>query len=496
MNKLKHLIIVALIAMLSCGVAVGCTTDSGIPADQPHKVVFCANGGEMGGKAERYFNFADKAPINPIAEPTRKHYVFKGWALGSLDADGNPVYASSAKYLDDGGVWYDTYGEPNKLASRDKEKHGSKKSYETSDVHHFYDYDATTVWDFQKGKLTESVVLVAMWEKEHEYIITIDVNETYENIKSDFQIKGFDINLASYESEFSQPISGNTAKKSELVSSFDDNAENKYFTAYEFFTSPLKTQESKVGDNYKFTQPFTVFYANYIDGTANQRKFAYVTDFKGFESAVKANKDIYVAQDIVLDERNTYTISEVSYSGTIEGAGHTISGIKVTVSQIQRYNESESNIYGVLFGELNGAQIRDISFDVVVDFEIGVDPDGWSDAYKRQNPLLTAELYKSYNQTCRIGLLAAKITKSVLYNVSVSGKYNITRTYETNREKLDDGVFVNVTRYNDYIVNAVLIGMQAYSDSDSDAHLGNTVVSCSTDTVRFGEEAKAGAIVG
>ena len=131
MNKLKHLIIVALIAMLSCGVAVGCTTDSGIPADQPHKVVFCANGGEMGGKAERYFNFADKAPINPIAEPTRKHYVFKGWALGSLDADGNPVYASSAKYLDDGGVWYDTYGEPNKLASRDKEKHGSKKSYET-----------------------------------------------------------------------------------------------------------------------------------------------------------------------------------------------------------------------------------------------------------------------------------------------------------------------------------------------------------------------------
>lgn len=40
MNKLKHLIIVALIAMLSCGVAVGCTTDSSIPADQPHKVVF------------------------------------------------------------------------------------------------------------------------------------------------------------------------------------------------------------------------------------------------------------------------------------------------------------------------------------------------------------------------------------------------------------------------------------------------------------------------
>ena len=93
-------------------------------------------------------------------------------------------------------------------------------------------------------------------------------------------------------------------------------------------------------------------------------------------------------------------------------------------------------------------------------------------------------------------MLAAKITKSVLYNVSVSGKYNITRTYETNREKLDDGVFVNVTRYNDYIVNAVLIGMQAYSDSDSDAHLGNTVVSCSTDTVRFGDKAKAGAIVG
>ena len=83
MNKLKHLIIVALIAMLSCGVAVGCTTDSSIPADQPHKVVFCANGGEMGGKAERYFNFADKAPINPIAEPTRKHYVFKGWAHGA-----------------------------------------------------------------------------------------------------------------------------------------------------------------------------------------------------------------------------------------------------------------------------------------------------------------------------------------------------------------------------------------------------------------------------
>lgn len=501
MNKLKHLIIVALIALLAGGVAVGCTVDSGIPSDQPHKVIYCANGGDIAGKAERYVNYQDKSPLPEpgagtlIAEPTREHYVFKGWAIGSLDADGNPAYASSAKYLDDGGVWYNKYDEPDILSKRVKEKHGDKASYETSEVHFFYDYDASKSWDFRNDVVTESIVLVAMWEKENEYVVTADTTKTFSDIKSDFAIKGFDLNLASYVKSLNKPVSGNSVKPSELVTAFDEDAANVYFTAYEFFTSADKTAESKIGDSYTLTESLTVFYANYLDGSAKKRKVAYVTDYKGFESAVKANKDIYIANDIVLGKRESYRLSDVDYKGAIDGAGHSISGIEVDLSQVQRFDDKSNNAYGVLFNELADAELKNITFNVNFNFEIGVNPDDWNDRYSASYQGLTKELFKEYNRSCRIGLIASKITGSTLTDVTVNGTYNVTRTSETNREKTEDGKWVNVERYNNYDVTVTLIGLQGYKAADDDAELKNTITSCSIENVTFGKADEAGGIV-
>lgn len=164
-----------------------------------------------------------------------------------------------------------------------------------------------------------------------------------------------------------------------------------------------------------------------------------VTEASAFAEAIASNQGVVLINDIDFKisgdsgvSYSKYSVPNI-YTGTIEGNGHVVKNIHAYLTQSVVSSAKANNYYGGLFKSLEEATIKDITFeDVVVAFEISVDPN--SDKFGSSQP---TPVLKEKNSNAYVNLLAGSISKSTISNVKINGSISVTRTL-LEKFKLDD----------------------------------------------------------
>lgn len=523
MKKLKYLLILSLIAVLAVGVLVGCQSQYEVDREHTYKITYCANGGRIKGKTERYIylnhtvkdqngNWRAVTPLyapEPSAQglidpPTREGYKFAGWARGKVDSDGNPVMLTENNmskrdrtdggvYInDDGAVDFDTAREykeyikaqedgtaenDEELTETERNENKSKQAIFATMRLEYYDYDRNNLWIFKADKVESDIVLVAVWERFNKFML---VNEEREGSKFEFD-KAEDIEVLTdeefvfdeadekcgetykkYEKRITDVAATNLLTESVLLekyASFKDR--NADYTPIRFYLDPEHTQPLTFP--YEVTKNFTLIYCEEIAG-----KYTVVRENPGdFIEALNNNRNIYIepidhnSNDRVLDlTGRKLSIGTSTYSGTIIGNNFTIKGITSAITQsMAKYMPNEMNIYGGFFGDLDGAKISDLTLEYSFSFEIAIDPNDSS--------------AKPADKMCDVCAFARTMNNTTLSNVRVNVVYTVTRSQVPG----PDGEIVNDQMVYPFVDNDYDVTFNLINGWAAKAGFNNTVTS-------------------
>lgn len=410
MKKIKCFLIVSLIAILALGVFVGCNQTGAVDSEKyPHEITYCANGGNLKGKTERYLYVQDGVrAIEPtletnaiIEQPIYSGYKFLGWAKGKVDSEGNPILRDTPVIRTDGGVWVNADGAITAEAAK----------ADSAAQHKYYDYDANDMWNFSTDLVNENVVLVAVWGEFNKFIIANKVDGEWEDLSG--LISGT-VSQDQYEGRLYDVTDTNGTRI--IAKDIKDAYAQQHvgYTVIKYFFDE------------EFTEPayfpcvvedvITVIYCMEIEGD-----YTIVDEYSEFRDAIRNNKNVYLLDDISLAGKDASVFAGYNeYTSTIAGNGHTVSGIVTEVKQTQ-CAEGEQNVYTAFFGALNGATIKDVTFEIEVEFIIGINPTPTD-----------ADVEKGIDGTerdavCYLGAFARSMKGCTLENVIITVEYDITR---------------------------------------------------------------------
>ena len=251
----------------------------------------------------------------------------------------------------------------------------------------YTDLNFTNKWDFKNDVLTaETLTLYAKWEKDIKYTFNVCyIDESTNEL----------VIIDSY-----------TVEAGEKFEDYRDYANKRDgYTAYRFY--------DEKGNDWDFennihpggeTDLAINVYVEYIEG-----EFAIVSTKKEFMTAVAKGDNIYLLNDIDLEGEE---ISFGDYTDQVfDGRQHTVSNFKVVVDVLfpqhlvkDHTDDSKNSVYVSLFGDIEKAVIKDVTFENVV-FELSVTP---------------ARTYKIY-----IAPLATSIKDSTISNVRINATYNL-----------------------------------------------------------------------
>lgn len=450
MKKLKLLLTLAVVAILATGVLVGCSAKFEIdPAVTPHKVTYCANGGHMGEASEVYYYYQDNAPIiAPMSSGTVKNAVHKeftllGWVKAELNPDGTPKLRETPVSENDGGILVCEEDGPfadteDVISLEDRLGHKYKRWY--------YSYDMSDgFYDFAGGRVGENLVLVAVWGVYNQFFV---VPKDAEGNWVDFS----DL----YALDENNAVTDKVTKEEEILARYSGNltaitnAQNEIKNKGNVDPSYKNVRDGNTVLNYYLDEectveltfphqaqrPLTPIYYKEIEGV-----YDLVTDFSGFRDAVRANRNIYLMNDIDFAGKNV-DFNTREYRGTIKGNGNKLNNISVTIQQTVCM-EGEENVYGGLFGVLNGATIKDVEINIAITFEIGVDPAGEGN-YGQYTPINDQGTER--DAVCYVGMLAGSIEgECVISGVVINATCAETRStimgkvnYDENKQPIPE----------------------------------------------------------
>lgn len=415
MKKIKCFLIVSLIVILALGVFVGCNKVGGVDRETyPNKITYCANGGNLKGKTERYLYVQDGVrAIEPILDPSAiieqpiySGYKFLGWAKGKVDSEGNPVLRDTPVNRADGGVWMNADGAISEKAGR----------VDPTAQHKYYDYDVNDMWNFSTDLVTEDIVLVAVWGELNKFIIANKVDGEWEDLgdliagnvtEEDERYEGYQARLYNVTDS-----NGTRILAKDINDAYEDQHAGYTVIKYYFdkeFTQPVYFP-CTVDD------VITVIYCQEIEGD-----YDIVDEFSEFRDAIKNNNNVYLLGDISMAGKDVSVFAGYNtYTGTILGNDHTISDISVEIKQVA-CEEGEQNTYTAFLGDLSGATIKELTLDIEVEFVIGINPTPTD-----------ADVEKGMDGTerdaiCYVGMLARSMKGCTLEDVTVTAEYDITR---------------------------------------------------------------------
>lgn len=198
-------------------------------------------------------------------------------------------------------------------------------------------------WDFEKDKMTkDGVTLYPKWEENRIYTYELYyINENGEHILLDkYQVK-------EGEKFYDRNLKVKTVEGYTVLGYLNEDL------------NPWNTNFRHPGGDEDLA---VKIYLKLIKG-----EYKIVTTANEFKSAINANKNIYLAEDI--DFKNKKVEFKNTYSGTILGNNHTLSNIVIGFSiknlkgPLDDLTKSKDHLYISLFFELKNAVIKDVTFD-------------------------------------------------------------------------------------------------------------------------------------
>ena len=457
---------VSLIAMLAMGILAGCTVGAKIkiPAEAEYLVTYCGNGGTINKKVERYMYMQkDAHAFNPGAENSKvapvvnSVYRFVSWKVCKMDENGKPVLRDDPISYTDGGVWVTDNGAGDAIAESDKSNYKNV-------VHKYYDYEDTD-WVFGRDRITENVILVAVWADYNKFIIADYNNGEWENLDvlTDDSFT-FESNVyEQYADRLVNAVTDGGTKISDVAVRASYNAARQNSTALKFYYD--KECENEMVFPIPADKLVTVVYYKEIEGIYDLGGSA-----KGFTDAVASNNNIYLLNDIDLGK---YTVSDTVYGGIIKGNGFTLSGGKTEITQVHWTGTTRlGNTYGGIFGELDGATIYDVTINTTITFVIAVDPDA---AFESQG--------SDVDRECYVGIFAKSMNNCTLSNVTINAEYEKTRTESYQSYFDENNEWIHGYFPNTYDVTVHFAGWQAVDSGN------NTIVDdCAVNFAEKGDE--------
>ena len=261
-------------------------------------------------------------------------------------------------------------------------------------------------WDFATDKITkEGVTLYAKWERNVTYTYALYyINSEGEEVKIDSYV-------SKVGAKFNDLLLKNKTVDGYTSLGYVDQNGNPWDTSFVMPEADTNT-EIKV-------------YLDLIEG-----EYTVVKKASELSSAIKQNKDIYLANDIDFDGK---AISFDDYSGLLEGNGHKIYNATYSVSKekgdINTALKGDINnpdgsaktfLYVSTFYELNGATIQNVSFEDIT-FKIDT-----------KNTKITDII---------IAPLAIKAKDATINNVSLDVEIVLTTTLNCYIETISDQYF-------------------------------------------------------
>lgn len=460
MKKIKCLLMVSLIVILAMGVFTACTEAGDVDREvYPHLVTYCANGGDLNGKTERYLYMQDEVhAIEPsssdtamVRQPTYAGYKFLGWAKGKVDENGNPVLLDSPKYRLDGGVWMTDDGAVTAEVAKS----------DSSSVLKYYDYDAEDLWDFNNDIVTENVVLVAVWGEYSKFIFANKDGDAWEDLsdlvagnvgESDPRYEGYQARLYDVTGS-----SGTKISIADITNAYAKQFANR--TAIRYYADPDMTKQV-VGNKYEVTSTITVVYCLDIEGD-----YTIVTSASDFKNALTDNENIYL--DANLDMSATVLSMDFrTYTGSIEGANHKLTCFAKTEDDTWKTisqaacAQGEQNTYGAFLGALSNSTISNLNIEMTVTFQICVNPDPEGDSKQ-------GEVGTERDAKCYLGFFAKSMSGCTLKNVNVSVEYEITRSTYIKTTEYVDGKPTDIYEENAFEVDVIVGDWQAIESADN-----------------------------
>jgi len=377
MKKFKLLLTLAVVAILAAGVLVGCSSQFELdPNETPHKVTYCANGGLIENRAELYYYYPDEGLIltpttdGDVENAVRVGYTLLGWAKADVDASGNPVLLDEPLYPNDGGVWVTEDGAitESQFAEMDKIGNTYTKKY--------YSYDVNDLFEFKGTYVTEHLVLVAVWGVYNQYVVVdkdaegnwVDFSELYaveDGVVTD-KVTEDEAILAKYTNNLTKisNATGVISSRDGLDDSYDALGREGY-TLIRYYLDEECAVELTFP--YTATKPLTPIYYTEIEGD-----YTLVSSYSEFRDAVRADENIYLMKDVDFANKGVDNNGS-TYTSILQGNGKKLLNVSVVIEQTQ-CKEGAANVYGGLFGTLDGATVKDVEINITVNFEIGVNP--------------------------------------------------------------------------------------------------------------------------
>ena len=476
MKKLKLLLTLAVVAILAAGVLVGCTTQFEIdPNETPHKVTYCSNGGTIEKKTELYFYHPEGGLINEpttdgiVENAVRVGYSLVGWAKADVNPDGTPVLLDEPLYPHDGGVWMSQDG----AISEDQFAEAGKLGYTLEKK--YYSYDERNLFDFSGAYATEDVVLVAVWGMYNRFmVVDKDENGDWVDFSELYAVNGDEVtNIVTTDEAILEKYKGNLTDISNATGVINrkqlvDNVYNvvrEGYTAIRYFLDEACTVELTFP--YTATKPLTPIYYTELEG-----EYSIVTNAKQFSDAVKADANIYLLNDIDFD--GATVDNSRKYTAIFDGNNKKLTNISVTVQQTV-CKEGAQNVYGGLFGTVDGATIKNVEIDIAVTFEIGVDPAEGN--YGMYTPF--EDQGTERDAVCYVGMLAGALKGEYsISGVTINAAYAITRSIIDGDMVFDDesGDWITDMFENEYEVTVNFADWQGIDVENDDKITDSSVV--------------------
>lgn len=337
-NRRRNLLPVlaaTLLAVIMAGVLSACTTvdreQQIIDAGYIHEVTYDANGGTFDSRSDVQYEYvrvqensltvepgyrpAGAGELNIISVPTRTGYDLLGWQQVLFDDEGNET--------------------------------GLSEEY----------------WDFKADRVTGNITLRADWAQRGELAFNITVNGEVITFDTTFRISAGESFLSNlYDAD---STGGYTLREDYVKSNVQtQTADSQTYTLLKFYldaelTQPLTTENAVFPDGEERLD----LYAEYLVGN-----FSVLSDrnVAGTRS-LRSNSNWYLVTDLDFsggDGSPAQWDALSSFTGTIYGNGHSITGIEFRSLVDSRNHDTYRSIFGTMQGRVEDLTLEDISLVV------------------------------------------------------------------------------------------------------------------------------------
>lgn len=425
-RNLLLILVTALMAVIAAGVLCACSAandeDQIIDRGWVHEVVYDANGGSFDPSIPTQYNYvrvqensltvepgytpAGAGALDIISVPTRSGYDLLGWKQVLFDAEGNET--------------------------------GTAEEY----------------WDFKTDRVTGDITLRAEWAQRGEVVINLSIGGELVPLETTYRVSFG----ASFLSMLYDPDAyGNSVVREDYVRSRvrTQTIGDQTYTLLSFYldeemTEPLTVENAVYPENGE--AQFNL-YARYLVGN-----FTVLSqDTLSSSTRLMSNSNWYLVSDVDFSNRNGEPAewdALTSFTGTIYGNGHTITGVDFRTRVRARELTRVRSIFGVMSGTVEDLVFEEVSLTVW---------SGWFDDTSDPKPEIT------------VAFLAGSFDGGVFRDVALEGC--TIRTINAEREDEAQRGFYCILADDNWIDGAgseesTVTGKAEYTGNTSDNMLG------------------------